>query len=170
LSILLAIVASFSEFSQGFTLTASLPKQTASATAPAFDAQRATSTASNHRYAIALYSSFISDGSDYSSKSGDYVDEEENAGPKRYVNYRDDEDETPTIELQPVPPSKNSGNRFVAVVWDRDLSSPEKDGLDMHYDRIQWTEDHVMYCRKANLYNETFNQESQVDVLWSLPM
>ncbi len=91
--------------------------------------------------------------------------------------YRgDDEDEeggiAPTIELQPVPMSKNSGNRFVAVIWDR-LLHPKRDTfdpLDMHYDRIALTEDHVMFCRKANLYNETFNPDSMVDILWSRQM
>lgn len=85
-------------------------------------------------------------------------------------NYRED-DETPTIELKPVPMSKNAGNRFVAFFWDAQLNeNPEKDSLDLHEDRIALTEEHVMFCRKANLYNETFNQDSMVDVLWSLPM
>ena len=84
--------------------------------------------------------------------------------------YRDEYEETPTVELEPVGMSKNSGNRFVAVVWDRELDTKGRDALDLHYDRIELTEDHVMFCRKANLYNETFNTESMVDVLWSLPM
>ena len=98
--------------------------------------------------------------------------------------YRDglEDDDTPTVELQPVPISKNAGNRFVAFVWDRELrlAAPQQhhhhpdttttDPLDWHYDRIQRTEEHVMFCRKQNLYNETFNTESMVDILWSLPM
>jgi hypothetical protein len=104
-------------------------------------------------------------------------------------NTSDDHDEdnmvAPTIELQPPPLSKNAGNRFVAVIWDRLLSSQQqkddttttttttnKDDtvLDWHYNRIRCTEDHVMYCRKQNLYNTTFNNHSMVDILWSLPM
>ena len=37
----------------------------------------------------------------------------------------------------------------------------------MHQDRVALTEDHVMWARKQNLYNETFNTESMADVLWS---
>ena len=81
-----------------------------------------------------------------------------------------DEDETPTIELQPVPMSKNSGNRFVALVWDRQLDTEGRDVLDLHQDRVAVTEDHVMFCRKANLYNEEFNTDSMVDVLFSRQM
>ena len=40
----------------------------------------------------------------------------------------------------------------------------------MHYDRIALTEKHVMWARKQNLYNETFNTESMADVLWSHQM
>lgn len=84
-----------------------------------------------------------------------------------------DDDEEETIELQPVPMSKNAGNRFVAVYWDAELKGgrdDDKDALDLHNDRVRLTEEHVMFCRKTNLYNETFNADSMVDVLWSLPM
>lgn len=40
----------------------------------------------------------------------------------------------------------------------------------MHNDRIKLTEEHVMWARKQNLYNETFNSESMADVLWSHQM
>jgi hypothetical protein len=40
----------------------------------------------------------------------------------------------------------------------------------MHYDRIALTEEHVMWARKQNLYNETFNTESMADILWSYQM
>lgn len=115
-------------------------------------------------------STFAADGSEYSSNDNADMDEDDDelAGYDRL--YRSEEDETPTIELQPVPMSKNSGNRFVAFVWDRQLDIEGRDQLELHNDRIELTEDHVMYCRKANLYNETFNAESMVDVLWSLPM
>lgn len=118
-----------------------------------------------------LQSSFAADGSEYSSPdSSDAEDDADDSMSSYDRNYRED-DETPTIELKPVPMSKNAGNRFVAFFWDAQLNeNPEKDSLDLHEDRIALTEEHVMFCRKANLYNETFNQDSMVDVLWSLPM
>lgn len=118
----------------------------------------------------------MADGSEYSSKDSGTTDTDDTATLDESTSdyergYRDaDEDETPTIELQPVPMSKNAGNRFVAFCWDRELDTQGRDALDLHYDRIEHTEDHVMFCRKTNLYNETFNTESMVDVLWSLPM
>lgn len=135
-------------------------------------------------------SSFAADGSEYSSadgsSGGDFDGESDEAGDKSGIgrtSYRDEDDDTPTVELEPLPLSKNAGNRFVAFVWDRELvhssngkqqqqeeDDNSKDALDLHYDRISLTEEHVMYCRKANLYNETFNTESMVDILWSLPM
>jgi hypothetical protein len=89
--------------------------------------------------------------------------------------YRDGGGDAPTVELRPAPTSKNSGNRFVAVAWDRELVRPAGDGggddpLRRHADRVALTEEHVMHCRKTSLYNETFNADSAVDVLWSLPM
>jgi hypothetical protein len=123
-----------------------------------------------------LCSSFAADGSEYSSNrdNNDFDDDDErsvNFGARKAGTY-DEEDDTPTIELQPVPLSKNAGNRFVAVVWDKQLykSTKELDVLQMHLNRVKLTEDHVMFCRKANLYNETFNVDSNVDVLWSLQM
>lgn len=121
-----------------------------------------------------LFSSFAADGSEYAADQSDFDDddEEDDGGVTAARSYRDDDDgESPTVELQPVPISKNSGNRFVAVVWDRQLQTDlTKDALDRHSDRIQLTEEHVMFCRKQNLYNETANAESAVDILWSLPM
>lgn len=122
-----------------------------------------------------LFSSFAADGSEYAAGDSDFDPEEddEEATPTGYRDGLDDpEDETPTTELQPVPMSKNSGNRFVAIVWDRLFQTDDstKDVLDLHHERISLTEEHVMFCRKQNLYNETFNAESMVDILWSLPM
>ena len=122
---------------------------------------------------LVLQSSFAADGSEYSSSDSSDMDDDMDDGKSGNYdrNYRDDQDETPTVELSPVPMSKNAGNRFVAVFWDSQLNeNPEKDALDLHHDRIALTEDHVMFCRKTSLYNETFNQDSMVDVLWSLPM
>ena len=111
------------------------------------------------------------DGSEYSSKDSDFLNDDVTGMGDDFSKYRGgvggEEDETPTIELQPVAMSKNSGNRFVAFIHDRLLNAENKDALDMHLDRIQLTEDHVMYCRKASLYSEEFNADSMVDVLWS---
>jgi hypothetical protein len=113
----------------------------------------------------------VGEGSEYSSSKSDFDDDDDKGSAFDRGGFRDeDEDETPTIELKPVPLSKNAGNRFVAFVWDRELDTQGKDPLDLHYERIPLTEDHVMYCRKTNLYNETFNTESMADILWSLPM
>ena len=124
---------------------------------------------STHSDSVLHMSSFVGDGSDYSSKDSD-LDVDEDAlldGPTGGYCLGS---ETPTIELQPVPMSKNAGSRFVAFVWDKQLDTEGRDALDLHYDRIGKTEDHVMFCRKVNLYNETFNTDSMVDILWSYPM
>jgi hypothetical protein len=122
-------------------------------------------------------SSFSSDGSDYTSKASDYDNDDYEMND--YASYRrfDDgirEDDIPTQELQPVPMSKNTGNRFVALYWDHELQALNKSDTrsvwDLHDDHNDVNEDHVMFCRKKNLYNETFNADSMVDILRSLPM
>ena len=115
-------------------------------------------------------SSFAADGSEYSSKDNNYDDEEEMGTDFEYRSDLDENADAPTLELQPVPMSKNSGNRFVAFVWDHELDSEGRDALDLHYDRDDLCEEHVIFCRKRNLYNETFNTESMVDILHSFPM
>lgn len=118
-----------------------------------------------------LHSSFAADGSEYSSNNDNNNNDDDDMDLMNLRGrYNSEEDETPTQELTPVPMSKNSGNRFVAVYWDQALHSHTKDVWDLHEKRVALTEEHVMYCRKANLYNETFNTESMVDVIWSLPM
>ena len=109
------------------------------------------------------------DGSEYSSKDSDFVNDDDMTGNdfRRFREDGDEEDDSPTVELQPVAMSKNSGNRFVAFVHDRLLDTENRDALDLHYDRFKLTEEHVMFCRKACLYNEEFNTDSMVDVLWS---
>lgn len=116
-------------------------------------------------------SSFVGDGSDYSPKDSDFDKDDELGDLTTGVPgaYRE-EATTPTVELSPVPMSKNGGNRFVTFVWDKALDTEGRDALDLHYNRISLTEEHVMFCRKRNLYNETFNTDSMVDVLWSYPM
>jgi hypothetical protein len=114
-----------------------------------------------------LFMSYSVDGSEYSSMDSDFVDDDDFDNVKRYRGPDDEEDDTPTVELQPVPMSKNSGNRFVALLWDRQLDTQGRDAMDLHYDRIALTEEHVMFCRKANLYNDEFNTHSMVDIPFS---
>jgi len=124
-------------------------------------------------------SSFSADGSEYSSKDSDYDNDDIEDMRSNYNGYRDDDqDDVETIELGPVPMSKNSGNRFVALYWDHELeekklnktNSPPRESWWLHYDRDDLNEDHVMFCRKRNLYNETFNTDSMVDIIRSLPI
>ena len=122
-------------------------------------------------------SSFSADGSEYSAKDSDYESdgvEERNWGDDEYKE-EGDEDDVETVEQKPVPMSKNAGNRFVALYWDHELEQNKQEGEPreswwLHYDRDDLNEDHVMFCRKNNLYNETFNEDSMVDVMRSLPM
>ena len=113
------------------------------------------------------FMSFSIDGSEYSSVDSDYAEDDDMDNFKRYRGPDDEQDDTPTVELQPVPMSKNSGNRFVAIVYDRLLDTQDRDVMDLHYDRIALTEDHVMFCRKKNLYQPEFNTDSMVDIPWS---
>lgn len=134
------------------------------------------------RRPVLLFSSFTSDGSEYSAADSDFDSEDDEdaaaaiaAGlnPNNLDGEETESGVVPTIELQPVPTSKNSGNRFITVIWDRDYknnNNMNKDVWDSHYERVQCTEDHVLFCRKCNLYNSTFNANSMVDILWSLPL
>ncbi len=139
--------------------------------------QAFSSTAFVPRQHTSLFmSSFAADGSEYSSKDADYEDDALTTA-KQFTDhdFDEDSDDAAVQELSPVPMSKNSGNRFVAFVWDQDLENQkkgkdERDPLDLHNDRNDLIEDHVMFCRKRNLYNETFNTDSMVDILRSLPM
>jgi len=123
-------------------------------------------------------SSFSADGTEYSSKDSDYDTddtEEKNWGDEDGEYHADGEDDVETVEQKPVPMSKNAGNRFVALYWDHELEQNKAEGDPreswwLHYDRDDLNEDHVMFCRKHNLYNETFNQDSMVDVMRSLPL
>jgi hypothetical protein len=118
-----------------------------------------------------LLSSFAADGSEYKSKDVDYDEEDVTTiGGWENKEMYDEDQEAEVQELTPVPMSRNSGSRFVAVMWDQDLDTKERDSLTLHHDRNMIVEDHVMFCRKRNLYNETFNTESMVDILKSLPM
>jgi len=120
-----------------------------------------------------LQMSFYSDSSDYKSSESDFSTDEEPMSEFGVPINNEDDKGSPSTELTPVPMSKNSGNRFVAVVLDKDMMSlnPEAnddlDLMEMHQSRIALTEEHVMFTRKTNLYNETFNTESMADILWS---
>jgi len=121
--------------------------------------------------------SSVADSSDYKPEKTDYgegdEDEKTPVSPRRgEVDMAD----VPVTEEIAVPMSRNNvGNRFVALVFDRSLSTKhsgndEDDGSvlwEMHHDRVTLTEEHVMWARKQNLYNDTFNTESMADVLWS---
>ena len=115
-----------------------------------------------------LYS-FVADSSDYKSSDSDFASDDDSLSEFGVPVNLESEDAAPT-ELLPVPMSPNAGNRFLAVVFDRTLKLKDDenfDVMDMHEERISLSEEHVMFCRKANLYNETFNVESKADVLWS---
>ena len=121
--------------------------------------------------------SVVSENSDYSADESDYAAEAEVAADDAPVRAGAELADVPPDEEIPVPNSRNNvGNRFLAVVFDRELSAKYGDdhdsgygdvAWDRHYDRVSLTEDHVMWARKQNLYNETFNTESMADVLWS---
>lgn len=115
--------------------------------------------------------SFVADSSDYQSPDSDTNAEDEKSseysGPSS--DGADEDEDSPTIEESPVPMSKNSGNRFLAFVFDKSFvpKGEDVDVMELHEKRIGLTEEHVMFCRKANLYNETFNTDSMTDILWS---
>jgi len=116
--------------------------------------------------------SFYSDSSDYKTSESDFSSDDDASSQVGVPIQSDDaQDEDPPIEESPVPMSKNSGNRFIAFVFDEAMSSSkgehDVDVMKLHDERVNLTEDHVLYCRKANLYNETFNSESMADILWS---
>lgn len=111
-------------------------------------------------------STYSVDQSDYSPKDSDY-EKDSDWSNSALLDKPVSGEQFESNELSPVPMSKNAGNRFVALLWDRLLDAEGRDLAELHNERIQHTEDHVMYCRKANLYNETFNTDSMVDVVWS---
>lgn len=112
-------------------------------------------------------STYSVDQSDYSPKDSDYEKDDDWASRANLLEAERTRNQFDSVELKPVPMSKNAGNRFLVMLWDKQLDRNDREVFDLHTDRIEHTEDHVMYCRKSNLYNETFNAESVVDVLWS---
>lgn len=119
-----------------------------------------------------LYMSFMADSSDYKadkSDFGDSGDDDADASSSAPLRGEVDMADVPVTEEIPVPMSRNNvGNRFVAVIYDMDFNeNGKKDVWEMHDDRVALTERHVMWARKQNLYNDTFNADSRADVLWS---
>ena len=119
----------------------------------------------------------MADSSDYKPEKSDYGDGgEDAANPDAPLRGEVEMADVPVTEEIPVPMSRNNvGNRFLALVFDKSISDKYNENVDddgdvlweMHDDRIALTEDHVMWARKQNLYNETFNTGSAADVLWS---
>jgi len=124
--------------------------------------------------------SFMADSSDYKADKSDYDEgADDPADAASPIRGEVDMADVPVTEEVAVPTSRNNvGNRFVALVFDRilctkyDLENWEKNGeenplWEMHKDRVALTEDHVMWARKQNLYNETFNTDSMADIRFS---
>ena len=127
-----------------------------------------------------LRMSFMADSSDYKNDKSDTIDDDSTNDATAPLRGEVDMADVPVTEEIPVPMSRNNvGNRFVAVIYDNEFNNNSKGGggddddaekkdvWEMHEDRIALTERHVMWARKQNLYNDTFNTESRADVLWS---
>ena len=119
--------------------------------------------------AATLHMSYY-DMSDYSSGPADYDDDSE-VGESAYAGMREAaekaaaESEASEVKLeQPPPLSKNAGNAFIALVFDKALDAQGRAWDDLVEDRVVDTGKHVRWCREANLYNETVNTDSLVDV------
>ena len=117
----------------------------------------------------ALQMSFY-DMSDYSSGPSDYDDDSE-VGESAYAGMRDAAEKAAAESVanevkleQPPPLSRNAGNAFVALIFDKALDTHGREWDDLMEDRIVDTGKHVRWCREANLYNETVNTDSMVDV------
>lgn len=114
------------------------------------------------------YMSFVSDGSDYSTTESDYETEsEDGTATEGGPGFRPLAIDDPAKEEKPVPLSKNSANRFFVFLLDREIDIHGRDMMELHESRVELTKDHVLFCRKTNLYNETFNYNSMNDVVWS---
>jgi hypothetical protein len=118
-----------------------------------------------------LQMSYVSDSSDYGG--GDDTDYEDEGGTKEQASgprYREFQDE-PAVEAKPVPVSKNSGYRFVALYYDAEVDvNPARTRWERHCLRMNLMQHHVLWARCTNMYNETFNNNSMADVVWSYPL
>lgn len=123
---------------------------------------------------VARRMSFVADGSDYAGGESDYESGGDDDGSRRRddddVGGADDDGDALAVEEEPVPLSKNAGARFLALVWDDRVDARGRDRVELHQARADRVTDHVMFCRKANLYNETFNYNSMADVFFSCPL
>jgi hypothetical protein len=119
-----------------------------------------------------LQMSYVSDSSDYGGGDDtDYEDEgggtKEQASGPRYREFQD----VPAVEAKPVPLSKNSAYRFVALYYDAEVdANPGRTRWERHCLRMNGMQHHVLWARCANMYNETFNNNSMADVVWSYPL
>ena len=134
-----------------------------------------------HQTSTTSLMSFMADSSDYKGDKSDFNEggEDGTKGAASPIRGEVDMADVPVTEEVAVPTSRNNvGNRFLALVFDRqlcskyDLENWEENGeenpvWEMHKDRVALTEDHVMWARKQNLYNETFNTESMADIRFS---
>lgn len=125
--------------------------------------------------------SFMADSSDYKADKSDYGDDDKDPTADAAAPIRGEVEmaDVPVTEEVAVPTSRNNvGNRFLALVFDRSLctkydlenweeNDEENPLVEMHKDRVALTEDHVMWARKQNLYNETYNTESMADIRFS---
>ena len=117
----------------------------------------------------------------------DDMDDDEDDGEDVDVEEEDYEDPTeldmsvklPEFQEAPVIEKRTAFNGQTLQIMDRHEMDNllENKGYDndhilwkMHKERVALTEKHVMWARKQNLYNETFNTESMADVLWSHQM
>lgn len=119
-----------------------------------------------------LAMSYVSDSSDYGGGDDtDYEDEgggtsKEQASGPRYREFQD----VPAVEAKPVPYSKNAGLRFLAVYYDAEVDTVQRTRWERHCLRMDLMQQHVLWARCANLYNDTVNTNSMADVVWSYPL
>eukprot|EP00581_Thalassiosira_minuscula_P008002 CAMPEP_0183711714 /NCGR_PEP_ID=MMETSP0737-20130205/7147_1 /TAXON_ID=385413 /ORGANISM="Thalassiosira miniscula, Strain CCMP1093" /LENGTH=396 /DNA_ID=CAMNT_0025940281 /DNA_START=92 /DNA_END=1282 /DNA_ORIENTATION=- len=159
------------------------PRQQAPLTIPSQCTTPPSRTSTCHPQPQPLRMSFMADSSDYKPEKSDYGEggEDGSKPPGSPLRGEVEMADVPVTEEIPVPASRNNvGNRFLALVFDRSVSTKyDLDAVaddeeeyantlwEMHRDRVALTEDHVMWARKQNLYNEAFNTGSMADVLWS---
>lgn len=102
----------------------------------------------------------------------DYEEEEEEETVESEIDM---DIKAPDFKEVPVKPSAFEFQRL--ELQERLMQDTIHDEYDndhilwkMHNERIALTEEHVMWARKQNLYNESFNTESMADILWSHQM
>lgn len=144
--------------------------QDVSGTVSAFASRYFNSAAPTKDMVGALRMSYVSDSSDYGGDD-EYEDDsssrDESISGPRYREFQD----VPAVEAKPVPLSKNSGSRFLALYYDAEVDAIQtRTRWERHMLRCQLMQHHVLWARCANLYNETFNNQSMADIVWSYPL